>query len=307
MPVFSPKDGKIDTDRLRLVLDEDAKKDADLANKVGLGIRAWESRLGIAIINLDLNPNRKPDTTDYQIIIGNGASAREPEKTLKRSYVSPTGGYFFQTLSNPAVFAHEFGHLLGLADRYYEGYTYKSDIIDKEKEGYNVTVPMAKSLFGDPQETYYDPKTNLMSSTPQDWTISSRQRQLILAGSEEPQLSRNVIGIFQSNATAKNYKQPSSMYLSGDQLYTDNPTPQAIRGYTLEGAKKVFAAKAAKVPGGNSDVKTLWRKLKPQKFLGKIPVNIVRDGKRYRGPRVRPDGPRIHQAMMELIAQLAGG
>src|SRR5947209_7904041 len=162
MPVFSPKDGQIDAGRLRLVFDDDAQKDADIANKVGAGIRGWESRLDVMIINLDLNPKRKPGPNDYQILIGKGASAREPEKTLMRSYVGPMGGYFFQPASNPAVFAHEFGHLLGLADRYYEGYIYKSDIISKEKEGDNVTIPMAQSLFSDPPEPDYDPKTNLM-------------------------------------------------------------------------------------------------------------------------------------------------
>jgi hypothetical protein len=315
IPVFSP-DGakKLDADKLRLVFDDDFTKDPAIIASFQTAILGWAPKLGIEINNLDVG--RPPGTNDYRLVIGNGVNAREPEKTLERSYVGPGGGYFFRTKSNAAVFAHEFGHLMGLADRYYEGYQYTPDLPKEEKEGDNVTVPMAKSLFikdGDPAdpEADYNPATNLMSSTPAEWTISTAQRQSILDGKSEPQLARNVIGIFRANDNVSSvYHLPASMYLDKDgRFYTDDPPPpKPLVGYTLsisKGGAPVAVPRSAKTR--EFEVKILWNRLKPRTFLGIFDVSVTHGGKKHKGGRVRADGPKIHQPMMRLIAKLAGG
>lgn len=310
IPVFSPRNGKIDADRLRIVFD-DIGTDASYIAAVIAGIKAWETRLDIEIVNLD--PGRAASSDHYIILIGNGTKAVEPNKSLKRSYVGTTSGYLFRSESNAQTFAHEFGHLLGLADRYYEAYEYGDTITRKTKggniikedvEGVSITIPMSKDLFSTED---YDPETNLMSGQSSEWTISSAQRQLILSGSEEHQPSRHIIGVFDSRMKLGPYVLPDTMYLEGEQLktITDKGELQLIVGYSLLGGI-VFRPKH-KVSDEEKAVKGLWLLRSFFDDQGKLKTKKTRGGKVYRGARIAAAGPRIHRSMMRLIGGLAGG
>lgn len=309
IPVFPPKNGKIDADRLRVVFDDIAADPSYIAAVIA-GIKAWESRLGIPIINLD--PGRPATSAHYVILVGNGTNAAEPNKTLKRSYVGTTGGYFFYSESDAHTFAHEFGHLLGLADRYYEGYEYGDTItrttkggsnIKEDIEGVNASVPMSQNLFS---AENYDPATNLMSGQSSDWTISSAQLHLILSGKEEPQLSRHIAGVFDSRMKSGPYALPASMYLEGGQLktVTKKGEIQPIAGYTL--LVGVLFQPKHEVSAVENAVKSLWLLRSRFDDQGKLKTKSVRVGKVYRGIRKAAAGPRIHMPMMRLIGKLAG-
>ncbi len=305
-PVFCPVQGELDLARLRLVFENGL--DEALVTAIKNGIEDWvavdRGNLGVSIVKLNLKRTTAA-TGDYIIYVGNGSAgdtkAREPERTLQISHVVATHGYLFSTESDlRRTAAHEFGHLLGLADRYYEGYSHK-----KHEVGNRLNVPMDSQLF--PQEQDYVPSTNLMSGGASAWTLSEAQRKLVLACKSETQKSRRVAGLFDQNQSEGSWHLPSTMYLSGDALMTPNGPPPpdlAIAGYMLVGGL-VFMAKAGKTKLKNEPVRELWN-LRPPPKKGAERKTWFRKGKRHKSRRMVSTAPRIHREMMRHIGQLAG-
>lgn len=296
-PVFCPAGGQLDLSRLRLVFD-DIPFNESFVTTVMQGIQAWAPIIGVPIMNLNLT--QAAASSDYVIFVGNGTRARVPNNTLRIAYVTADGGYLFPT--DPAqTISHEFGHLLGLADRYYEGYQHTPTVA-----GGRITVPMDGRLF--PAEGDYIPTTNLMSGPGIPWSITNVQRQLIMTCTDEPQFSRRVVGLFDSTQTSGSWSLPLTMYLSGDALFAPDPPPPdlAIAGYTLLGGL-VFIAKAGATSLGNKAVRDLWN-LRPAPNVPGTPTRTTwfRRGKRYSSRRVVSTGQRIHRQMMRNIGNLAG-
>jgi hypothetical protein len=296
-PAFCPANGQLDLSRLRLVFD-DIPFNAGFVATVMQGIQAWVPMLGVAIVNLNLT--QAAAASDYVLLAGNGTQARAPNNLLRISYITANGGYLFFT--DPArSISHEFGHLLGLADRYYEGYQHTPTVV-----GSRITVPMDGRLFS--AESDYVPATNLMSGSGLPWSLTNAQRQLILACTDEGQLSRRVVGLFDSTQTSGSWSLPPTMYLGDDGLYTPDPPPPdlAIAGYTLLGGL-VFKAKASATLLKNKAVRDLWD-LRPAPGVPGTPIKKTwfRRGKQYRSRRIVSTGPRIHRQMMRAIGSLAG-
>lgn len=299
-PLFCPSNGQLDVSRLVLAADGVALSPA-FVNTIMTGIQAWAPLLGVSIVNLNLT--RAAAANDYIIYVGNGTGtqAREPNNTLRVSYVTPTEGYLFIT-DPPWAISHEFGHLLGLADRYYEGYQHTPSVA-----GQRISVPMDNIHF--PAEGDYNPATNLMSNPGTSWSLTNAQRQSILACTEETQLPRNVVGLFDTTGSqGASWLLPPTMYLMGDDLWTPDPPPPdlPIAGYTLFGGM-VFKAKAGTTAGGNGPVRDLWCLRSRVDTSGQPAIRITwfRRGKKYRSRRTVANGPRIHRQMMRLIGKLA--
>ncbi len=304
IPVFCAANGQLDLSRLRLQFEDSSG--SSFLSAITNGINDWvdpnKANLGISIVNLNLS--RDPVAGEYVIYVGNGSAAgtraREPERTLSISYVTPEGGYLFTTEPNlRRIASHEFGHLLGLADRYYEGYLHK-----RTEVGTRTTVPMDNILFA--AESGYVPATNLMSGGSNDWTLSSVQRQLVLSCKEEDQKSRRVVGLFDETQGSGSWHLPLTMYLSGGALFTPDPPPPdlAIAGYTLLGGL-VFDSKARATALGNIEVRKLWN-LRPPPSGTLTKITWFHKGKRHRRRHVVSTAPRIHRQRMRLIAALAG-
>jgi len=115
------------------------------------------------------------------ITVGNGASADPKMVANQTSYVSGSKnneGYFFAS-RNGSEGAHEFGHMLGLSDRYAEGSNYEPNH-NKADHGLSgrFTVPLILSRKQDP--TNYNPYDNLMSGV--GTGLSDRQLNLVFDG-----------------------------------------------------------------------------------------------------------------------------
>lgn len=303
-PVFCPANNQLDLSRLRLQFE--GNFNANILAAITNGIQDWVNpglgNLGVTIANLNLARNAADG--QYVIYVGTGAAAgtkaRQPERTLGISYMAPENGYLFTSDPNlRRSISHEFGHLLGLADRYYEGYFHNPN-----QAGTRTTVPMDGILF--PAEIDYVPATNLMSGGGGQWTLSNAQRQLVLSCTAEGQKSRRVVGLFNATPQASvNWRLPPTMYLSGDALFTPDPPPPdlAIAGYTLLGGL-VFIAKARATLLGNSAVRNLWN-LRPPPSGAASRITWFHHGKKYKRKHVVSTAPRIHRSMMRLIGTLA--
>lgn len=301
MPGFCPAtNGKLDLSRLRLASDGIVPS-AGFVDSVASGIQALATVLGITTENLDLA--KDADASDYIIYVGDGTGtrAREPNNTLRVSYVAPADGYLFTTDPDPAgTMSHEFAHLLGLADRYYEGYEHQL-----MQEGIRRTIPMDRRLFqGDGD---YDPLTNLMSrATGGSGALTKVQRDLILSCSDEVQFSRHVVGLFDN--VQPTWTVPETMYLNNGHLYTPDPPSNdlAIAGYTLLAAA-ICIPKAGHAVPKNSEVRKRWNLRSRYEPALEVKITTFRKGKRYKTKRTVPNGSRIHRRMMRLIGLLAGG
>ncbi len=309
-PLFSPKDGKIDVDRLRIVFD-DINPIEGYIDIVKASIKKWEKVLDVEIVNFD--PGRSVESADYQILVGKGGGALEPNKSLTVSYVGPEGGYFFSPDANEEYTAiHEFGHLMGLADRYYEAYQYD----DRQVEGGRGSVSMSLWEFKDKNgkieegEEDYDPHANIMSSSSKDWTISKNQRNFILSGKEETPRRRDVVGVFYSKGASGLFKPPDSMFLDEGQLY-ESPGDRKAGYSTLLSGSVCIAHVPLADTASRSNIRELWRmRGNPTRRKRKRPKRVIK-GVLHRGPRISTyeevPGERIHRKIMSDIGQLAGG
>jgi hypothetical protein len=128
---------------------------------------------GLAADGLSANQNL--------ITVGNGASADPAMVANQTSYVSGAKnnqGYFFAS-RNGSEGAHEFGHMLGLSDRYAEGSFYQPNH-NRADHGLSgrFTVPLVLNGRQDP--TNYNPYNNLMSGS--GTGLSDRQLNLVFDG-----------------------------------------------------------------------------------------------------------------------------
>jgi hypothetical protein len=320
-PVFSPDAQlKVDVSRLRVVFDTDFKanflpadpKAADPKETylkfIETALHGWELAICVAMVDIDLQHKEKPG--DYVVQVGMGENAIDPGKTLHISYVNPAGGYFFQDDVNATIFAHEFGHLMGLADRYYNGYAYDPSL---NEAGDRVTVAMAPDMFklpdGSSSDPTYVPTGNIMS-TPRgaSWTVSMGQTATILARQEEPQNPMDVIGVFDKNDESGVWSVPATMLRVGDFLFAAVATQPLRAGYTYSAVKRNIRTQAKReMPNGDKDVRVLWNKQveKRDKKTGKL-VYARTKGHGGRNLVDHREHAYLHRAQMTLIARLAG-
>jgi hypothetical protein len=304
-PVFCPTNNVYDLGRLRLVGDG-ISFSPNFAAMVATGIQAFVSQLGsqVSIINLNLTAPQTP--SDYVIYVGdgNGTRARQPNGTLRIAYVAPDHGYLFITDTAQTV-SHEFGHLLGLADRYYEGYSHTPLVV-----GTRTSIAMDGILF--PNEPDYNPATNLMSSPSPNWSLTQAQRTWALTCTEEDQFTRRVVFLLDttgSQGASWAWPPTGTMYLQGGELWTpDGPPPPdfPIAGYSLLGGI-IFLAKASKTSLKNAPVRDLWNLRARVDAAGNSATRKTwfRKGKKHKGKRTVATGPRIHRQMMKNIGNLA--
>jgi len=299
--IFTPANGQLDLNRLRLQADGIPISPAFLATVIA-GIQAWAPVLGIPIVNL--NPIRPPAPSDFPVYIGDGTGtmAQEPQNTLLISYVASDHAYFFDTATAPVI-SHEFGHMLGLADRYYEGYQHAPLVA-----GIRTSVPMDGTVF--PNEPDYIPGTNLMSGAGAGWTVTAAQIQAIMSGTEESRQSRRVVFLVDTTGSLGSaWSAQPTLYLSGDNLWAPDPPPPdlPIAGYRVIGGL-VFFAKAGPTGLGNGPVRALWNLRASVDGNGQPATRLswFRYGKKYRSRRLLPAGPRIHRPMMKMLGELAG-
>jgi hypothetical protein len=138
------------------------------------------------------------DVHFFKLKVGNGAAADAKSRSTKTSYVDykKGEGYIYVRSGTVSDISHELGHILGLADRYYEGITWYNDsaiqrtcfeirtgtwfnskdedqrysVPDKDSKtaklpryAERVTLPMHNR--GVPDDEDYKPGNNLMSSS----------------------------------------------------------------------------------------------------------------------------------------------
>lgn len=300
-PAFCPSNGQLDLSRLRLEFDDDFASDPAIVTAVKAGIKLWEGKLGVQIVHL-LDPNRIDDSSDYVIKVGKGKHAVEPNKTLTIPYAGADGAYLFGAGAGNQVI-HEFGHMLGLADRYYEGYQHDGDTV-----GDRTSVPMDPSLF--PSESGYDENTNIMAGGGRGggpWTLSSAQLQAINACVEETPMPRNVVGIFDDHDP--NWKAPATMALIGGVLYGFAPDGSSVNvgGYKMQSADTVSARGAAGVLKSTTlkEVNKVWCARK-KTLLGHIVSKFHKGHGLHDLNLVSHPGEHIHRKKMSEIAKLAG-
>jgi hypothetical protein len=331
MPALPIALGTVDASALGITWDTDltalqiAAKATYVANLTA-SIRTWKDVSAgygspLTIANLDLE-GAVPAKT-FLITIGNDKSAPQPYKELKVSHVDTvarTGYFFFE--KNGAEGAHEFGHLLGLADRYFEVYS----IASLEIEGGRATAPMARMMFSAPDNVVpaatenptstprYYPVSNLMSNdVANNWTLSRAQLDFIFSGTDEPANRRDVIAIEDTSAAGwETLHLPSpvdGIVLSGNFLYAGPDGIRPLAGYRFkttgtnktpvpEVAAPTTAVKAVVSSVRNHQGPGTEKKIKGGKF-----------GDRYKHVSkthtVRDRGKYIHREQMNIVGKLA--
>ena len=332
MPALSiSSDGTVDASSLGIVWDTDLTGDQDKTTylkHLEASIRQWESVTqsyekngypkALTIANLDLMGPSK----SLIVTVGNKFSAREPEKTLLVPYIDPKDpnpikGYFFFR-NDGAEGAHEFGHLLGLADRYFEVYV----IDDMNQSGNRSSAPMGLGMFNvteeDPSNTpKYEPATNLMSNnTGTTWTLSKAQLDLVFNGQDETPKARNVIGIQKTFGTDPSFQLPppsQGIILKADGcLYADTEQGRQLAAYNFRVStdKKPFPKTAAKEIPIRRAITTIVDTRGPSTPSGKDFGGLTgKYAKSYRTPKNKPNipGPYIHRGPMNVIGGFAIG
>jgi RHS repeat-associated protein len=109
------------------------------------------------------------DKNENLLTVGNGASASDNSipgvSYINKNFRRNTGYMYFSMNGSDA--SHEFGHMLGLSDRYFEGFA-----IDKNGGLYSQRITMPNKF----KQNGYDCQTNLMSNpNPVLTTLNSKQ------------------------------------------------------------------------------------------------------------------------------------